>query len=400
LNSKERFIVILLALLNFTHILDFMIMMPLGNILMPKWNINSSQFTLVVSCYSFASFISSFASIFFADSFDRKKLLLFAYIGFLLGTLMCVFANNYHLMIGARFITGLFGGLISAQVLSIVGDLIAYEKRGSAMGLLMGGFGLASVIGVPLGIYFANQFSWYTPFIFIVIMGVLLIPFLLVKIPKLTAHLGKKNSFTEKFHLLKSTFADAIQVNALIFSALLIVGHFIIIPLINPFMVYNVKIGIENTAFIYMFGGLASLLTASWVGKLADQYGKSKVFTISAIFSIVFVFLITNMPQLPLWLVITIFALWFSAATGRTVPGQAMITQAVPISRRGSFMSLNACAQSLAQAIGMVVSSIVTYSKSDFSIANYSILGLISSSLIISCIFLAKNLEKKILEKV
>ena len=174
MTRKEKIVVGLLALLNFTHILDFMIMMPLGNIMMPFWDLSTSEFALLVSGYSIAAFFSSFAAIFFADRFDRKRLLLFAYLGFLLGTCGCSVTYGFTSMLVMRVVTGLFGGLIGAQVLSIVGDIIPYERRGRAMGLLMAGFGLASVVGVPIGLFLANTFDWYFPFIVIAGVGSIL----------------------------------------------------------------------------------------------------------------------------------------------------------------------------------------------------------------------------------
>ncbi len=364
---------------------------------MPRWNVNSSQFTLVVSCYSFASFVSSFSAIFFADNFDRKKLLLFAYAGFLLGTLSCAFADSYYTMMAARVITGLFGGLISAQVLSIIGDVIPYQRRGQAMGMLMGGFGIASIAGIPLGLYLANTYGWYTPFLFIVAVGALVFPFLLKYIPNVNGHLANKTKFKDRLKNIVYTFQNKTQSTALLFSALMMTGHFIIIPLINPFMVHNVGVPIGKTPLIYLVGGLSSIFTAQIVGKLSDKYGKKKVFTIAAYISIVFVFFITNMPVLNLYLVLTIFAFWFSTATSRMVPGQAMTTQAVPPQNRGGFMSLNSCIQALAQGCAMLVSGWVTFSDANLVIYNYNILGYFSIGLILMCIVVVSKLEKLIL---
>src|SRR5690606_24818583 len=151
MNKKEKIVLLLLATLNFTHIMDFMIMMPLGNYLMPYFNISSQQFSMLVAAYTFSAGIASFSAAFFVDRFDRKNVLLFAYIGFLLGTLCCAFAPSYLFLLTSRIVAGLFGGLISAQVLSIVADLIPYERRASAMGMIMAAFSVASVFGVPFG---------------------------------------------------------------------------------------------------------------------------------------------------------------------------------------------------------------------------------------------------------
>lgn len=399
MKRNEYILVALMALLNFTHILDFMIMMPLGNILMPKWNLTTSQFAIIVSSYSLAAFVSSFFAIFFADKFDRKKLLLFAYSGFLIGTLGCALAINVQTLIVARTVTGLFGGLISAQVLSIISDVIPYERRGSAMGMLMGGFALASVIGVPVGLFLANKYYWYSPFLIVASLGTLLIPFLIKYVPNVNAHLANPLALKERIVNFTHIFKNPIQVTALSFSFLLIMGHFIIVPLINPYMVYNVGVPQPYTPLIYLVGGLAALITAQIVGKTADKYGKRQVFVAAALVSLLFVILITSMQAMSLVLVLIVFGLWFSASTGRTVPGQAMITQSATIQTRGSFMSLNSCVQSLGTGMASLLSGWITYSDASFAIHNYNWLGYISVILIIICIFLSFRLDRLIIKK-
>lgn len=388
-----------MALLNFTHILDFMIMMPLGNILMPKWNLTTSAFSIIVSSYSLSAFVSSFFAIFFADKFDRKKLLLFAYSGFLLGTFACAFAFGTYSMTVARIVTGIFGGLISAQVLSIISDVISYEKRGRAMGMLMGGFALASVIGVPFGLYLANTYDWHYPFLVVAVFGVLLLPFLYKFVPNVNAHLVNPIKLKERISNFYNIFSNKTQMTALLFSFLLITGHFIIVPLINPYLVYNVGVLQKYTPLIYLVGGLCSLISAQIIGRLADSYGKRNVFVWAALISVLFVVLITNMPHWQLFTVLAIFGLWFSSSTGRTVPGQAMITQAVISQTRGSFMSLNSCVQSLGTGLASLISGWITYSDAKFAIHNYNHLGYISVLLIVICIGLSYRLDKLLLKE-
>ena len=397
MKRDETILVALLALLNFTHILDFMIMMPLGNILMPKWSLSTSQFAVIVSGYSLAAFVSSFTAIFFADKFDRKKLLLWAYLGFLIGTFGCVFATGHFTMLLARIVAGIFGGLIGAQVLSIIGDVIPYERRGQAMGLLMGGFALASVVGVPFGLFLANKFDWYFPFIVVATVGSLLFPFLLKYIPNVNGHLQNPVHLRQRVDNFFQIFKNETQKTALAFSMLMIMGHFIIIPLINPYMVYNVGVKQEYTPLIYLCGGLSAMITAQVTGKFADRYGKRQVFVASALVSTFFIYFITNMPVMPLFIVLITFSLWFSTATGRTVPGQAMTTQAVTTQTRGSFMSLNSCVQSLGSGTATLASGWITYSDASYSIHNYHILGYISIGLILLCAAMAYRLDRLIL---
>jgi MFS transporter, DHA1 family, inner membrane transport protein len=385
--------------MNFTHILDTMILMPLGNILMPKWDMDSSQYSKIVSAYSIAAFVSSFAAIFYADRFDRKKILLLAYLGFIAGTFGCALAIDYTTMIAARIITGIFGGLISAQVLTIIGDVIPYERRGSAMGLLMSGFAIASILGVPLGLYFANLWGWHYPFIIIASFGVLLFPFLFKYVPRVKQTIDKPILLKERIANFKSIFSNKEQLIALSFSSILVMGHFIIIPLINPYMVYNVGVLQEYTPLIYLVGGISALITANLIGKLADKFGKQRVFLICALISLVFVLAITHMPSISIVLVLLTFAFWFSTATGRTVPGQAMVTQAVTTQSRGGFMSCNSCLQNLSMGLASLMSGWITSSDKNFVISNYNVLGYISIGLILISVALSYRLEKYIQKK-
>jgi len=371
-----------------------MILMPLGNILMPKWNLNSSQFSIIVSSYSLAAFVSSFAAIFFADKFDRKKLLLVAYFGFLAGTFGCAFATDGSTMVIARAVTGIFGGLISAQIMSIIADIIPYERRGQAMGLLMGGFALASVVGVPFGLYLANKFNWYFPFLVVAGVGTLLFPFLIRYVPNVTGHLSNPILLKGRIENFINIFSDPTQVTALAFSFILIMGHFLIIPLFNPYMVYNVGVPQDDTPLIYLFGGISSLITAQLVGKLSDKYGKRQIFVLAAIASVIFILMLTNLPRIPVYLVLIIFSIWFSTATARTVPGQAMTTQAVSAKTRGSFMSLNSCMQSLGTGFAGLISGWLTFSDANFAIHHYNYLGYLSVVLILICIALATRLDR------
>jgi predicted MFS family arabinose efflux permease len=375
-----------------------MIMMPLGNILMPKWGVSSSVYYSVVSSYSIAAGISALCGIFIADNYDRKKFLLVVYIGFLLGTLACAFANDTTTMLFSRIVAGLFGGLISAQVLSIIGDVIPYERRGKAMGLLMGGFGLASVLGVPLGLKLANEYGWESPFYFICIMGAIIYPLLLTQVPKINGHLTTKVPLKNRIQNIKQIVGDPKQMAALKLTTFMVMGHFIIIPLINPYMVRNAGVAESQAPLIYFIGGIFSMFVAQFAGRLADKFGKLVTYKYFALSSLPFIIIITNMPAIHIALILSVFAVWFSTATGRTVPGQAMITQSVKDETRGSFMSLNSFVQSIATGFITWIGGQITYSDAQHKIYNYPILGIISVVLVLISVYFAEQLNKKILQ--
>ncbi len=396
MNQKEKIIILLLAAVNFTHILDFMIMMPLGNLLMPLWKMNTSQFAKVVSCYPITAFASSFAAIFFADKFNRKHLLLVAYGGFVIATFCCGFATSYHTMMIARVFTGLFGGLIGAQVLSIIGDFVPYERRGQAMGLVMSGFAIASIIGVPMSLYLANKFTWQFPFYFIATLGFFLWFVLYKKLPNFTSHMTVPILLKERVQNFISIFKNKTQVIALAFSSCLMMGHFFVIPLINPYMVHNALVPQKYTPLIYLVGGTFSIISANIFGKMADKIGKYKIFIAAVVASVPLIWMVTNMPTWPLWAILSVFGFWFAASTVRSVPSSAMVTQSVPASIRGSFMSINSCLQSLGTGIATLTSGLLTSSDVNGVIHGYPKLGYISIAVILLSAFIGSRLNKKI----
>lgn len=375
MNSKEKIVLLLLAALNFTHILDFMIMMPLGNYLMPYFNISPKQFSMLVASYTFSAGIAGFLAAFFVDNFDRKRVLLFGYIGFLLGTLCCALAPTFTFLLLARIVAGIFGGLIGAQVLAIVADLIPYERRGMAMGIIMAAFSVASVFGVPFGLYMANIFNWHGPFFFVAGFGTLLVPFLMRYLPKMDSHMKSKENRINPLVLIKEVGRDPNQLLALGFTACLMLGHFMIIPFLNPYMEFNMGFSKFQTPMLYMAGGLATLITSPLIGRLADKVGKHKVYVIMAILSIFPIAILTNLPVMPFYMVLGIAGFWFVVSSGRTIPAQAMVSNVVPPERRGSFMSFNSSVQQIFVGLASVISGLIVVKNPDNSIQNYEITG-------------------------
>ncbi|MCU0404939.1 MAG: MFS transporter [Chitinophagaceae bacterium] len=395
MNRNEKIILMLMAAVNFTHILDFMIMMPLGNFLMPYFDIDAGAFSRVVAAYNFAAFVTGILASFVVDHFDRKTVLVFGYAGFLIGTLLCALAPTFLLLMGARIIAGLFGGLIGAQVLSIVADLVPYERRGRAMGWLMAAFSLASVIGVPLGLYLARFFNWHAPFYFIVIIGLIVFAAIIKYVPSITGHLNVGVRKINVYQTLHTIFSVPTQRAALLLSGSIMMGHFMIIPFINPFMEYNVGFTREQTPLIYMVGGATTIISGILWGRLADHYGKLRIFLISGILSLIPILLITNMPKWPFAWVLLPFAFWFGMANGRTITLQAMVSQVVQPESRGSFMSFNSSMQQLFTGGASLLAGWIVYSDSSHRIFNYPVLGFISAGIIAVCMLLALRLKVK-----
>lgn len=395
MKRNTMIVLLLLAAINFTHILDFMIMMPLGNYLMPFFGITPSQFTYLVAAYTISAGASGFLAAFFVDNYDRKKVLLFGYIGFLLGTLACGLAPSYHFLLGARLLAGTFGGLIGAQVLSIVSDMFPYEQRGKAMGSVMSAFALASTFGVPFSLYLANAISWHAPFLMVVLIGAITIPLIFRFIPALNKHIVSteaKPTIKQRWEIMQNVLASRTQRMALVFSGLIMLGHFLVIPFINPFLEFNKGFSKQQTPMIYLVGGVASFFAANYLGKLADKKGKLKVFRVCVLISLPLVVLLTSLPNMPFAAVLLLFAVWFTLSTGRGVAAQAMVSNVIPAATRGSFMSFNSSIQQLGTSLASLLAGIIVVQLPGGGIGRYYWVGALSVVVLTACIIIGNNI--------
>ncbi|MCW3073906.1 MAG: major facilitator superfamily 1 [Flaviaesturariibacter sp.] len=397
MNRKEWTLLVLLASVNFTHILDFMIMMPLGNFLMPHFNISAQYFSFIVAAYPITAFVSGIITSFYVDQFDRKKVLLFAYTGFIVGTIACGFAPGAGLLMAARILTGLFGGLIGAQVLSIIADTFPYEKRGRAMATVFMAFSLASIFGVPFSLYLAKLMSWHAPFIFIGLLGLLLLPFLNKFLPRVSAHIQNVEDRVpvKVMAVFKEVFNNRGQRLALLLSGGLMLGHFLVIPFINPYMEFNVGFTKDETPLIYMVGGTCALLSSTFIGKMADKHGKFRVFMICLLLSLIPILFITNMPKINFYLVLSVFGFWFTFSTGRNIPAQAMISTVVNPVERGRFMSLNSSFQQLFTGMASIIAGMIVYRDKGGKIYNYNFVGYLSVLVVFSMLFIGYKLARQ-----
>ena len=305
-----------------------------------------------------------------------------------MGTIACGFAPSYHWLLAARLLAGMFGGLIGAQVLSIVSDVFAYERRGAAMGAVMSSFSIASTIGVPFALYLANLFSWHAPFLLVGFLGIALLPLIYKYVPAMNAHIQKKDSVESKLEVFKIVWRNPIQRMALLFSGMIMMGHFLIIPFINPYLEFNNGYSKTQTPMVYLVGGIAAFFAANILGKLSDRYGKLKVFSICILLSLPLVLVITMLPPISFSIVLVFFAFWFIVATGRGVTAQAMISNVVEPQQRGSFMSFNSSVQQLGTAAASLIAGVVVVGGSGGKIYHYEWLGYLSVFILLICAYL------------
>ena len=344
-----------LAGIQFAHILDFMVMMPLGPILMQELAINAHEFGLLISAYTFTAGFAGVLAAMFVDRFERKRLLLTMFALFALATLACGLAPDYATLLAARGLAGAFGGVLGSMVHTMVGDLIPFERRGRASGTIMTAFSLSTVLGVPLSLFLANHFGWRFPFFLIALLAVLLLLLGLKQLPRLRGHLPSAIlGEAERAHPLAAmweTLKNANHRRALGFMALMMLGGFTVIPFITIYATANVGIRQEDIPYMYLAGGFATFFTARWIGRLADAYGKVRVFRYVAFAALVPLFVQTHLPPVPLWLMVACATLFFILVPGRMGPAMAIMASAVEPRLRGTFLSLNGAVQNLFSGI-------------------------------------------------
>ncbi len=390
--ASERFILIILAAIQFTNILDFIILMPLGPQLMRIFSISPQEFGFAVSAYTFSAGISGFLAAFFLDRFDRKKSLLWLYLGFAIGTFLCSVSPTFWFLVAARVVTGIFGGILGATVLAIVSDLVPYERRGAAMGLIMMSFSLAQVIGVPTGLFLANNFGWHMPFVFLASTALVCMLVGWRILPSMRAHLHAEHN-EHPIETVKILLTERSTLRALIFMIALILAGFAIIPYLSPYFIANVGRTEADLPYIYFFGGAATILSSRLVGKLADKYGKLRIFIIVALLSTIPIVLVTNLPHVSLTVAIIALTLFMVLVSGRAVPSMAMVTASVPPKRRGSFLSLNSSVQQLSAGVASFGAGMIIGKSPDGGLTNFGLVGVISALTTIACVLLARNLK-------
>jgi predicted MFS family arabinose efflux permease len=391
-NRQEKFLLAILAAIQFSSIVDFMIMMPLGPQLMRIFGVTPHQFGLLVSSYTFCAGISGFAAAFFMDKFDRKKSLLFFFIGFSIGTVACGLSRSYETLLLARGLTGVFGGVLGSLVMSIVSDAISYERRGAAMGVIMTAFSMASVIGVPLSLYLANIWNWHAPFIALGGFSLLLCTVILKVVPEMRGHL--ENQVKEPFHrTITRILQNSNQVKALVFMSAVIFGHFCIVPFMSPSLVANAELPEAQLPLMYMCGGLFTIFTSPYIGRLADRFGKHQVFFWGALATIIPYFLLTHLGPTPVPLVLVVTTLMFVVSGGRMIPASAMASGTTLPQNRGSFMSLVSCVQQLSSALASYIAGIiVTKNETTGRLDHFEVVGYIAIITTFVAIYLSRQI--------
>jgi len=395
----QKLVIFLLAITQFTVILDFMVMSPLGDMLMKSMNLKPSAFGVAVSAYAFSAGVSGLLTAGFADKFDRKKLLLFFYIGFIAGSIFCGLATNYAQLLAARIITGLFGGVIGSVSMAIITDLFALQQRGRVMGFLQMGFGASQVLGIPIGLFLANIYGWSFPFLMIGGLAILIAITIMLKMAPVTAHLGLQHDKSVFLHLWHTVKKRDYRIGFLA-TALLSIGGFMMMPFGSAFAINNLGIDNHQLTLLFMISGISSLVVMPVIGRFSDKIDKFKLYTIASVWTMIMCVVYTNLAVTPFLLVVGLNVLLMMGILSRMVPSSAL-TSAVPdMADRGAFMSINASLQQIAGGVAAAVAGMIVIQPfKGAPLQNYNVVGYVIVGISIISILLMSRVSKLVRKK-
>jgi predicted MFS family arabinose efflux permease len=387
-------VIAMLAFIQFTVILDFMVMAPLGAILMPALGITPAQFSHVVSAYAFAAGIAGLLAAGFADRYDRKKLLLFFYVGFLFGTLCCGLAQSYAWLLAARIITGAFGGVISAVAMAIISDVFEPGKRGRVMGYVQMAFAASQVLGIPIGLLLANHWDWHAPYLLIAGVGILAGLFIVRFMRPVAGHLHLHVD-TDPWQHLWRTLIQPRYLLPFLTVAILSTGGFMMMPFATTFLVNNVGITEAQLPLIFFVTGLCSMVTFPAVGRLSDSFGRLPTFAFGTLISVLVVAYYSNLGPTAVWLVIVINAVMFVGIGSRMVSWSALMTEIPTLKERGAFMSLTSSIRQLGGGLAASLAGIIVVQRGKGPLGHYDILGYTCCAAMLLCWWLVGRVNRQ-----
>ena len=373
-SGYQRFVVAVLAFLQFTIILDFMLLAPLGALLMPALKISPSQFGLVVSTYAFSAGLSGLLTAGFADRFDRKRLLLFFYCGFLAGTLLCAVAGSYHFLLFARMITGVFAGVLGSIAFAIVTDLFPLEMRGRVMGIIQSAFAASTVLGLPVALLLSNHWGWNAPFYMIVAVSAVVGAVIQLRLRPVDAHLRNHPDRSPIHHLLH-TVSNPGYLQGFLTTALLAVGGFMLMPFVSAFNVNNLGLPLEKLPLLYVLVGAFSVVAGPLIGRASDSLGKINIFLFGSTMTIVMVLIYTHLGLSPLWILVTVMTLLQIGVLSRMISSSALMSALPEPMDRGSYMSISSSLHQVSGGVAATIGGFIIVESADGRLLHFDTVG-------------------------
>jgi len=395
----QKLAIAILALTQFTVILDFMIMSPLGDALMKSMQLTTVQFGVAVSAYALSAGVSGLLTAGFADRFDRKNLLMFFYVGFIVGTFFCGITTNYVMLIAARIVTGLFGGVIGSISMAIMADLFPLQQRGRVMGFIQMGFGASQVLGIPIGLYISNHLGWQAPFFMIVGLAFIIWIIIYLKLKPINEHLKYPQERNAFLHLWNTVKQRDYRIGFLA-TALMSLGGFMMMPWGSAFSINNLNITEAQLPLLFMIAGIGSLLVMPIIGKLSDSFDKFTLFAFATFFLMIVVLWYTHLTPSPFWVVTLVNVLMMIGVMSRMVPSMALTSALPNVQDRGAFMSINSSLQQMAGGIAAIIGGMIVIQKDNYSpLERFDTLGFVIVGISIVCLVMVYRVSKLVKAK-
>ncbi len=392
--AQEKGLLRSLSGIQFSHILDVMIIMPLAPMLMRTFDLSAVQFGLLVSAYTFMGAISSIIAAMVIDRFDRRRVMLSFFAAFIVATILCALAPSYHLLLLARGLSGVFGGVLGALVHLYIADCFPYEHRGRATGKITAAFSVATVLGVPVSLLLVNHtdLGWRVPFIVVAMLAMVFWWMAYKAIPSIPTRISD-HRWRKTLVPMKQVLSHPNHWRAFAYMFLLMMGGFTVIPYITLYATLNLQFPETLLPLLYLSGGAFTFFTSQWIGRLADKHGKARIFRITAVLAIFPILAMTNVTNIPWWGVLCITTPFFIFVSGRFVPGMAIITSAGVPHLRGTFMGINSAVQSLAASIATLVAGFIITINPQGMLENYNIVGYIACVAILATLWLVGQIK-------
>lgn len=380
--------------IQFSHILDVMIIMPLAPMLMRTFELTAVQFGLLVSAYTFMAAISSLIAAMVIDRFDRRRVMLAFFAAFIIATILCAVAPTYHLLLLARGLSGVFGGVLGSLVHVYIADCFPYEHRGRATGKVTAAFSLATVLGVPVSLLLVNHtmLGWRAPFIVVAVLAAAFWWRAYKAIPSIPTRITDQR-LSQTLVPMKQVLSHANHWRAYLYMFLMMMGGFTVIPYITLYSTFNLHFPETMLPILYLSGGAFTFFTSQWIGHLADKHGKARVFRIIAVLAMLPILAMTHVTNIPWWGVLCITTPFFIFVSGRFVPGMAIITSASVPHLRGTFMGINSAVQSIASSVATLLAGFIITINSEGLLEHYNIVGYITCFAILLTLWLVGHIK-------
>ena len=384
--ASERLLLFILAAVQFTHVLDFMIILPLGGELMGRFDISPAKWSGLTAAYSLSAAVVGFGAGFVMDRLPRRGTLLVLYAGFAVGTLGCALARSYEWLLVTRTLTGLCGGVASSVVGAMLADVIGPERRGRGMAVVVAAFPVAQVMGLPAGLWLSGRFGWHAPFFLLagVSFVVLLVAaFALPSVPSVRA-------VASPVAQMRAILTHRVHVRGFALSGVLLFAGALVAPFMASAMELNVGMDRDEISLMYFCSGVVTLFSTNLFGRLSDRFDKLHVLCGVSVFTIISVLVITRWEAAPLGVTLVLTTVFFVTMSGRFAPAMSMVANAVAPQFRGGFMSVNAAGQqACASAAHMVAGAMITQDAVSKRLIGYGDVGVLAAVMFVVSLFLA-----------